>query len=85
MRYLFWFYVFINSFSILKKKSTDSIAYYTNLADSSIKENKYKARAFFTQKAINYCDNNGKLSIQNYKLGKIYYDLNKYSDARDSL
>jgi hypothetical protein len=34
---------FINSFLYSQKKeSTDSIAYYTNLANSSIKENKYK-------------------------------------------
>jgi tetratricopeptide (TPR) repeat protein len=41
---------------------------------------------YFTQKAINYCDNNGKTeeAIQTYNLGKIYYDLNRYTDARES-
>jgi hypothetical protein len=35
-----------------------------------------------------YCDNNGKTedqAIQTYNLGKIYYDLNRYTDARESL
>jgi tetratricopeptide (TPR) repeat protein len=70
------------------KESTDSISYYTNLANVSVKENKYKDVLYFTQKAINYCDNNGKTedqAIQTYNLGKIYYDLNRYTDARESL
>jgi hypothetical protein len=50
-------------FFILKKKSTDSIAYYTNLANSSIKENKYKD-ALLLLRAINYCDNNGQTEAQ---------------------
>jgi tetratricopeptide (TPR) repeat protein len=69
------------------KESTDSISYYTNLANVSVKENKYKDVLYFTQKAINYCDNNGKTedqAIQTYNLGKIYYDLNRYTDARES-
>jgi hypothetical protein len=52
----------------------------------SVKENKYKDVLYFTQKAINYCDNNGKTedqAIQTYNLGKIYYDLN-HTDARES-
>jgi tetratricopeptide (TPR) repeat protein len=74
-------------FSIQNKESTDSISYYTNLANVSVKENKYKDVLYFTQKAINYCDNNGKTedqAIQTYNLGKIYYDLNRYTDARES-
>jgi tetratricopeptide (TPR) repeat protein len=70
------------------KESTDSISYYTNLANVSVKENKYKDVLYFTQKAINYCDNNGKTedqAIQTYNLGKIYYDLNRYTDARKVL
>jgi tetratricopeptide (TPR) repeat protein len=53
----------------------------------NVKENKYKDVLYFTQKAINYCDNNGKTedqAIQTYNLGKIYYDLNRYTDARES-
>lgn len=88
MRYLLVFMFFINSFLYSQtKKSIDSISYYTNLANSNIKENKYKNALYFTQKAINYCDKNGKTedqAIQNYNLGKIYYDLNKYNDARES-
>jgi hypothetical protein len=47
----------------------------------SVKENKYKDVLYFTQKAINYCDNNGKTedqAIQTYNLGKIYYDLSHW-------
>jgi hypothetical protein len=33
---------FITSFLYSQTKSTDSISYYTNLANSSVKENKYK-------------------------------------------
>jgi tetratricopeptide (TPR) repeat protein len=34
----------------------------------------------------NYCDNNKTedQAIQTYNLGKIYYDLNRYTDARES-
>lgn len=87
MRYLLVFMFFINSFLYSQKKeSTDSTAYYTNLANSSIKENKYKDALLFTQKAINYCDNNGQTeaqAIQTYNLGVLYYNLNKYGDAKD--
>jgi hypothetical protein len=31
-------------------------------------ENKYKDVLYFTQKAINYCDNNGKTETKLYKL-----------------
>jgi tetratricopeptide (TPR) repeat protein len=59
---------------------------YTNLANVSVKENKYKDVLYFNSE-INYCDNNGKTedqAIQTYNLGKIYYDLNRYTDARES-
>jgi tetratricopeptide (TPR) repeat protein len=79
---------FITSFSILKiKRVQTAFPYYTNLANASVKENKYKTLLYFTQKAINYCDNNGKTedkALQTYNLGKIYYDLNRYTDARES-
>jgi signal transduction histidine kinase/ActR/RegA family two-component response regulator len=69
------------------KVDSDSISYYTEKANLSIKENKYKDALFFTQKAINYCEVNYKReaqAIQTYNLGKIYYDLSKYSDANES-
>ena len=88
MRYLLVFIFFTNSFLYSQKiENTDSISYYTNSANSSIRENKYKNALWFTQKAINYCDKNDKIgdqASQTYNLGKIYYDLNKYSDAIDS-
>ncbi|CAM3058555.1 tetratricopeptide repeat-containing hybrid sensor histidine kinase/response regulator [Flavobacterium frigoris] len=88
MRYLLVYMFFISSFLYSQKKeSTDSISYYTNQANSNIRENKYKNALCFTQKAITYCDKNGKIeaqAIQTYNLGKIYYDLNKYSDASEN-
>jgi hypothetical protein len=59
---------FITSFLYSQNKEADSISYYTNLANVSVKENKYKDVLYFTQKAINYCDNNGKTEDQLYKL-----------------
>lgn len=88
MRYLLVFMFFINSILYSQtKESTDSIAYYTSLVDANIKENRYKNALFYTEKAINYCETTGQAkeqAIQTYNLGIIYYDLNKYSDARDS-
>jgi tetratricopeptide (TPR) repeat protein len=86
MRHLGFMFLLLHFYS-QNKESTDSISYYTNLANVSVKENKYKDVLYFTQKAINYCDNNGKTedqAIQTYNLGKIYYDLNRYTDARES-
>jgi tetratricopeptide (TPR) repeat protein len=74
-------------FSILKIKRVQTAFLLYQLANVSVKENKYKDVLYFTQKAINYCDNNGKTedqAIQTYNLGKIYYDLNRYTDARES-
>ena len=62
----------------------DSVAYYGNLRNSSIKTNKYKDALYYTQKAINYSKENYKIedqAIQTYNLGKIYYDVKKYDDA----
>ncbi|MFQ3173771.1 MAG: signal transduction histidine kinase/CheY-like chemotaxis protein [Flavobacterium sp.] len=88
MKYLLVFIIFFNSLLYSQtKENTDSIAYYTTLADSNIKKNKYKNALLYTQKAINYCfeyneiDNQG---IQTYKLGKIYFAVKKYSDAREA-
>lgn len=88
MRYLLVFMFFIHSFLYSQKKvDTDSISHYTEQANSSIKENKYKNALFFTQKAINYCEVHHKKeaqALQTFNLGKIYYDLSKYSDANES-
>jgi signal transduction histidine kinase/CheY-like chemotaxis protein/HEPN domain-containing protein len=65
----------------------DSIVYYTALADTNIKENKYKNALFYTQKAINYCVANNQVDnqgIQTYKLGKIYFAVKKYDDAKEA-
>jgi hypothetical protein len=68
MRHTFGFMFLLLHFYSQNKESTDSISYYTNLANVSVKENKYKDVLYFTQKAINYCDNNGKTETKLYKL-----------------
>jgi hypothetical protein len=82
MRYLLVLCFFCSFLYSQKKESTDSTAYYTNLANSSIKENKYTR--FFTQKAINIATTMDKQSPNNqtYNLGVLYYNLNKYGDAK---
>ena len=71
-----------------QKKTTfekvDSIHYYNNLRDSNIKANKYKAALFYTQKAINYSEENDQIEAEadeTFSLGKIYYNVKKYDDA----
>jgi hypothetical protein len=67
MRHLFWF-VFYYFISILKlKRVQTAFPIIPTWRNVSVKENKYKDVLYFTQKAINYCDNNGKTEDQ-YKL-----------------
>lgn len=88
MKYLLVFIIFFNSSLYSPKEGkTDSIAYYTSLADSNTKKNKYKNVLFYTQKAINYCVANNQidnLAIQTYNLGKIYFAIKKYDDATEA-
>lgn len=87
MKYLLVFIIFFNSLLYSQtKESTDSITYYSNLADSNIKENKYKNALLYTQKAINYCIEKNQIAnqgIQTFNLGKIYFDVEKYEDAKE--
>lgn len=85
MKYLFIFIFFFNSvlYSQTNEK-IDSTSYYSNLTKSNILNNKYKNALFYTQKAINYSkriQNTLAQANQTYTLGKIYFDLKKYSDA----
>jgi len=62
----------------------DSVSYYSNLRDSSIKKNKYKDALIYTQKSIIYSKVNTKKDTQaseTFNLGKLYYDVKKYDDA----
>ncbi len=85
MKYLLVVIIFFNSFLYSQKKETlDSLSYYTNLVNANIKGNNYKNALYFTQKAILFCQSNCKKidqATQIFKLGKIYFDLNKNNDA----
>ncbi|HSN47133.1 MAG TPA: ATP-binding protein [Flavobacterium sp.] len=65
-------------------KKTDSVAFYNELSNSSVSENKYRNALYYTQKAINFSKENNKTAdhvIQTFNLGKLYYDVKKYDDA----
>lgn len=88
MKSFLLFFILISTFSYSQKKKSvkeiDSVAYYSNLSDSNVKDNKYKDALNYTQKAIQYSIEK-KLSQseakQTYNLGKLYYDVKKYDDA----
>ena len=66
------------------KKNTDSVSYYNKLANSNINKNKYNQAVFYTKKSIDFCQNNNKsqdLANQTFKLGKLYYNQQKYDAA----
>ncbi|MGQ7945160.1 ATP-binding protein [Flavobacterium sp. WC2509] len=66
------------------KIENDSIAYYTKLVIANEKQNDYKYVLYYSQKLINYCKKNKKIeaeAIQNFNLGKIYFDLKLHNDA----
>jgi tetratricopeptide (TPR) repeat protein len=72
---------FINSFLYSQtKESTDSISIIPILRILISKKTNIKA-LYFTE-SNKLATTMVKLNHQNYNLGKIYYDLNKYSDAR---
>lgn len=88
MRLFLLFFVLVNTLSFSQKKNsiaeTDSVAYYGNLRDSSVKENKYKDALLYAQKAIGYSKKNNRINDQlnqTFNLGKLYYDVKKYDDA----
>lgn len=66
------------------KKNTDSVTYYNKLANSNLEKQKYNQAVFFTKKSIDFCQTNNKgenLANQTFKLGKIYYNQQKYEVA----
>ena len=77
---------FLNSFlySQTEKKNTDSISYYNKLANSNLDKKKYNQAIFYTKKSIDFCQKNDKgedLANQTFKLGKIFYNQQKYDEA----
>jgi len=82
------FVILFNPFLYSQIRETDSVSYYNNLANSNIKSNNYKDVFLYTQKAINYAQENSKVkeqAIQVAKLGRLYYSLKKYNDAIEKL
>jgi signal transduction histidine kinase len=66
------------------KQNTDSVSYYNKLANSNLNKKKYNQAAFFTKKSIDFCETNNKaenLANQTFKLGKIYYNQQRYEQA----
>ena len=82
------FFVFVCSLSFSQKNTpaekVDSVAYYSNLANSNKTENKYRNALYYTQKAINFCKEHHKThaqSDQTFCLGKLYFEVKKYEEA----
>jgi signal transduction histidine kinase len=66
------------------KQNTDSISYYNKLANSNLNKQKYNQAVFYTKKSIDFCQTNNRgenLANQTFKLGKIYYNQQKYDEA----
>lgn len=82
MKYVWVLITFFTSF--LYSQNKDSLVYYNDLASSNIQINKIKNALFYTQKAIDYAEENRDSKAQAtqiFFLGKIYFDLQKYNDA----
>ena len=85
MKYFFVFILFFSTFlSAQTTKKTDSIPYYSNLADYNIQINKPEKAILYTQKAIVFCEKSNDIeeqTNQTFKLGKIYFNENEYEKA----
>ncbi|SHG12302.1 Signal transduction histidine kinase [Flavobacterium fluvii] len=88
MRFLKLLFILVSPLLFSQKNNTtekvDSVAYYSNLAKSSVSENKYRNALYYTQKGINFSKtkhNTQAQANQNYSLGKLYYDVKKYDEA----
>jgi signal transduction histidine kinase/tetratricopeptide (TPR) repeat protein len=83
------FILFIGSFLYAQnKEAKDSVIYYHDLATTNIQLSKFKNALFYTQKGIDYADESNQLEAQateTLHIGKIYFDLQKYDDAIESL
>ena len=89
MKYFFVFILFFSTFlSAQTTKKTDSIPYYSNLADYNIQINKPEKAILYTQKAIVFCKKSNDIeeqTNQTFKLGKIYFNENEYEKAAKAL
>jgi len=88
MRFIPLFFILVSTLLFSQKSNyagkTDSIAYYTALVNSNLRENKYRNALYYTHKAINYSKVNKNKEVQaskTFSLAKLYYDVKKYDDA----
>ncbi|MEZ0184035.1 hybrid sensor histidine kinase/response regulator [Flavobacterium oncorhynchi] len=76
---------FFNSFLYSQtKKNTDSVSYYNKLANKNLNNKKYNNAVFYTKKSIDFCETHHhtqNLANQTFKLGKIFYNQQKYDEA----
>lgn len=83
--YYFILFCFFNSFLYSQtKKNTDSVIYYNKLVKNNLNNKKYDQAVFYTKKSINFCEANREsesLANQTFKLGKIFYNQQKYEEA----
>ncbi|MBE8727868.1 tetratricopeptide repeat-containing hybrid sensor histidine kinase/response regulator [Flavobacterium hungaricum] len=83
--YLFIVVCFFTSFLYSQaNKNTDSVSYYNKLANANLNNKKYNQAVLYTKKSIHFCELHGKkenLANQTFKLGKIYYNQQKYEEA----
>lgn len=82
--YLILFSFFQSIFFAQKKEATDSIAYYTKIANYNTSINKIGKAIYFTEKAVTYsCKHNitQQVAFQQFKLGKLYYSNKNYDNA----
>jgi signal transduction histidine kinase len=91
MRFFSLLFILISSLLFSQKNNTnekvDSVAYYSNIANSNKTENKYRNALYYTQKAINFSKTTHKTEAQanqTFILGKLYYDVKKYDEAISS-
>lgn len=85
MKLLFVYVLFLNTLLYSQpSENADSTSYYNSLSYSHVQNNNYKEALSNTQKAIQYAKKNNNIidqAVENYNLGKLYYDLRKYNDA----
>ncbi len=85
MKHIYLLMLFLSSVVFSQKiMRNDSIAYFNQQADIAVQKNNYKKALTYTQNAVHIAaaaQDSSALAQQNFKLGKLFYDLKKYSDA----
>jgi signal transduction histidine kinase/two-component SAPR family response regulator len=89
MKNIWIFILFISSLLCAQHKEyKDSVVYYHDLANANMQVSKFTNALYYTQKGIDYANESNQLEAQateTLHLGKIYFDLEKYDEAIESL